>query len=247
MYNFKKCYAWLGIGGSGRQSSSRLAAFMSDFELFQIEITKNYTISEWRDDLRRLMRRAGDEGTSMVFLFGDHQIKVIQPWYLIGKAVKHYIINWKGRCGFTCEGISFCGLSKILSFEDTSICGQFFYQEQWVTVSIFILQWTFNLGIKYRHQNLQELVLNENWWNHDRDTGNHLYVYDCDYWQGDIIFVCRMSPSWRTLTWFWTQETFLTCMIMKRDWRLLKRYNDLTCVLLQKDCINFTKNWTEFW
>lgn len=49
---------------------------MSDFELFQIEITKNYTISEWRDDLRRLMRRAGDEGTSMVFLFGDHQIKV---------------------------------------------------------------------------------------------------------------------------------------------------------------------------
>lgn len=147
MYNFKKCYAWLGIGGSGRQSSSRLAAFMSDFELFQIEITKNYTISEWRDDLRRLMRRAGDEGTSMVFLFGDHQIKVIQPWYLIGKAVKHYIINWKGRCGFTCEGISFCGLSKILSFEDTSICGQFFYQEQLVTVSIFILQWTFNLGI----------------------------------------------------------------------------------------------------
>ncbi|XP_065937642.1 dynein axonemal heavy chain 3 isoform X7 [Magallana gigas] len=65
----------VGIGGSGRQSASRLAAFMSDFELFQIEITKNYTISEWRDDLRRLMRRAGDEGTSMVFLFGDHQIK----------------------------------------------------------------------------------------------------------------------------------------------------------------------------
>lgn len=107
MYNFKKCYAWLGIGGSGRQSSSRLAAFMSDFELFQIEITKNYTISEWRDDLRRLMRRAGDEGTSMVFLFGDHQIKVLQPWYLIGKAVKRYIINWKGRCGFTLRGHQF--------------------------------------------------------------------------------------------------------------------------------------------
>ena len=67
---------FLGIGGSGRQSASRLAAFMADYELFQIEITKNYTVSDWRDDLRRMMRKAGEEGTSMVFLFGDHQIKV---------------------------------------------------------------------------------------------------------------------------------------------------------------------------
>ncbi|XP_076448252.1 dynein axonemal heavy chain 3-like [Babylonia areolata] len=65
----------VGIGGSGRQSTTRLAAFISDFQLFQIEITKNYTTTEWRDDLRRMMRKAGDEGVSTVFLFGDHQIK----------------------------------------------------------------------------------------------------------------------------------------------------------------------------
>ncbi|XP_055958183.1 dynein axonemal heavy chain 3 [Patella vulgata] len=65
----------VGIGGSGRQSATRLAAFMADFEVFQIEITKNYTVTEWRDDLRKMMRRAGDEGVSTVFLFGDHQIK----------------------------------------------------------------------------------------------------------------------------------------------------------------------------
>ena len=65
-----------GIGGSGRQSATKMAAFMSDFELFSIEITKNYNMPEWREDLRRMMRRAGDEGISMVFLFGDHQIKV---------------------------------------------------------------------------------------------------------------------------------------------------------------------------
>ncbi|XP_052058680.1 dynein axonemal heavy chain 3-like isoform X1 [Mytilus californianus] len=65
----------VGIGGSGRQSAARLAAFMSDFELFQIEITKNYMAAEWRDDLRRMIRKAGDDGVSTVFLFGDHQIK----------------------------------------------------------------------------------------------------------------------------------------------------------------------------
>ena len=74
MYNLI-CFS-TGIGGSGRQSATKLAAFMSDFELFSIEITKNYNIPEWREDLRKMMRKAGDEGISMVFLFGDHQIKV---------------------------------------------------------------------------------------------------------------------------------------------------------------------------
>lgn len=65
-----------GIGGSGRQSTAKLAAFMAGFGLFQMEITKNYMISDWREDLRKLIKQAGVDGTSMVFLFGDHQIKV---------------------------------------------------------------------------------------------------------------------------------------------------------------------------
>ena len=67
----------VGIGGSGRQSAAKLASFISDYDLFQIEITKNYTFGDWRDDIRRMMRKAGEEGVSTVFLFGDHQIKVI--------------------------------------------------------------------------------------------------------------------------------------------------------------------------
>jgi len=65
----------IGIGGSGRQSSAKLASFMADFDLFQIEISKNYGKNEWREDIKKVFMKSGGEGKPTVFLFSDTQIK----------------------------------------------------------------------------------------------------------------------------------------------------------------------------
>jgi len=49
----------LGIGGSGRQSLSRLATFMANFKLFQIEVVKGYGMQNWRDDVKACLLEAG--------------------------------------------------------------------------------------------------------------------------------------------------------------------------------------------
>ena len=39
----------IGIGGSGRQSLSKLASFICLYTVFQIEISKNYRRGEFRE------------------------------------------------------------------------------------------------------------------------------------------------------------------------------------------------------
>ncbi|XP_054256854.1 dynein axonemal heavy chain 3 [Macrosteles quadrilineatus] len=65
----------VGIGGSGRQSATKLATAMAQYVLFQIEIVRNYGMLEWREDVKKLLRRAGCDGKPQVFLFCDTQIR----------------------------------------------------------------------------------------------------------------------------------------------------------------------------
>jgi dynein heavy chain len=65
----------VGVGGSGRQSLTKLASRLADFDNYQIEIKKNYRMNEWREDIKELMRNLGQKGNPTAFIFTDNQIK----------------------------------------------------------------------------------------------------------------------------------------------------------------------------
>ncbi|KAK1153304.1 dynein heavy chain 2, axonemal [Acipenser oxyrinchus oxyrinchus] len=64
----------IGIGGSGRQSLSRLSSFICEYDVFQIEVTKIYRRQEFREDIKKLYRQTGVDNKPTVFLFPDTQI-----------------------------------------------------------------------------------------------------------------------------------------------------------------------------
>jgi dynein heavy chain len=49
----------LGVGGSGRQSLAKLATFISNHCLFQIEVIKGYSMKSWREDVKKCLLQAG--------------------------------------------------------------------------------------------------------------------------------------------------------------------------------------------
>lgn len=64
----------IGVGGSGKQSLTKMAAYVGNMACLSIEINRGYGIAEFREDVKKFMIKTGVEGKDTVFLFTDSQI-----------------------------------------------------------------------------------------------------------------------------------------------------------------------------
>ncbi|CAM9352734.1 unnamed protein product, partial [Phaeothamnion confervicola] len=64
----------VGVGGSGKQSLSRLAAFICGYGVSQIVISSTYSINDLREDLKTMYNKAGLKDEGVMFLLTDSQI-----------------------------------------------------------------------------------------------------------------------------------------------------------------------------
>ena len=62
----------IGIGGSGKQSLSRLAAFTAGYGIYEISLTRGYGEAEFKESLKEFYRMVG--ASPVVFLFTDAHV-----------------------------------------------------------------------------------------------------------------------------------------------------------------------------
>ena len=64
----------VGVKSSGRKSLARLALHMASIDTFQITITRSYGVTEWREDIKNLLKQCGVQDIATGFIITDTQI-----------------------------------------------------------------------------------------------------------------------------------------------------------------------------
>ncbi|ESL05658.1 dynein heavy chain [Trypanosoma rangeli SC58] len=64
----------VGMGGTGRQSLCRLAAFISDLPVYGVSITRTFSMTEFRDRMKEILLASGCKNQPVLFFLSDSQI-----------------------------------------------------------------------------------------------------------------------------------------------------------------------------
>ena len=67
----------IGLSGSGRSTLTRFVCWMNGISFYQPAMHSNYSISDFEDDLRNVLKRAGCKGESICFMLDEENEHIV--------------------------------------------------------------------------------------------------------------------------------------------------------------------------
>eukprot|EP00111_Clytia_hemisphaerica_P023720 TCONS_00069889-protein len=83
----------IGIGGTGKKSVIQLASYMQFCEFYQPTVSKNYCINDFKEDIKKVLLKAGVEGIKITFFLNDRNI--------VQESFMEYVCSLMSGSGFS--------------------------------------------------------------------------------------------------------------------------------------------------